>query len=320
MTAVRRLAIFGLGSMGRKHAANALEAGLKVAAFDPAGATMAAVESMPSRAAALDWCDAVVVATPSASHRDDLTAAVAAARHVLVEKPVAASGNGLAAVMDAADDAGVYVAVAQNLRHHPAVEAARVAVRERAVGPVLSAVAIGASYLPDWRPGQDYRQNYAADPHAGGVIFDWVHEIDMLVHLLGPAAVAGAVAAHKRALDMLSEEEAGILLHHADGALSTLLLSYTTRPALRRTFLLGPGGRMEIDIPARRLLMLKADGRVIDDRAFGGRHEDDYRRELADFLEAVECGRPPRCPGREGVAILETVIAARRAAGLPGQE
>jgi predicted dehydrogenase len=317
----KRLAVLGLGSMGRKHVKSALALGLDVVGVDPAvSAAPEGVLRMATRADALAWCDAAIVATPSAAHRDDLAAAVAASRHVLVEKPFAASSEGLSAVMDAADAAGVRVAVAQNLRHHPAVEAASAAVRERTVGPVLSAVAIGTSYLPDWRPGQDYRQNYAADPRAGGVIFDWMHEIDMLVHLLGPATVSGAVAAHGRALDIPSEEEAGILLRHTDGALSTLLLSYTTRPALRRTYLLGPGGRMEIDIPARSLLVLSADGRVIEDRAFGGRHEDDYLRELADFLDAVESGHAPRCPGREGLAILETVLAARGLARLPTQE
>src|SRR3546814_2198440 len=58
---------------------------------------------------------------------------------------------------------GLIVAVAQNLRFHPAVVEANALLKSGAFGPVSAAIAVGASYLPDWRPGSDYRKNYAAD-------------------------------------------------------------------------------------------------------------------------------------------------------------
>ncbi|MEZ5670390.1 MAG: Gfo/Idh/MocA family oxidoreductase [Alphaproteobacteria bacterium] len=318
-----RIAVLGLGSIGARHLANAVALGHRAVGFDPVAAQAEAVcrqagaTPAGSRADALAQCDAVVVASPSAAHLADLAAAVDAGRHALVEKPFAHTAEGLGAILDRAEAAGATVAVAQNLRHHPAVERARALVERTAYGPVLAAVAVGASYLPDWRPGQDYRQGYAADPQTGGAIFDWVHEIDLLAHLLGPFAVAGATAQAGRCLDMAAEENAGLLLRHDGGALSTVLLSYATRPPLRRTTLLGPGGRIEIDIPGRRLTILDAAGEPVEDSAFGGAHADDYRAELADFVAAAAAGRPPRCPAREALAILGGVLAARRLAGLP---
>ena len=323
MSAINRVAVLGLGSMGRRHLQNAAALGLDVAAFDPdqsraaeitqATGTRAAV----SRQEALENCDAVIIASPSASHLDDLSVAINAGRHVLIEKPFADRTAGLTELLTAAEAAGLIIAVAQNLRFHPAVERARVTVAEGMIGPIMSAVSIGASYLPDWRPGQDYRNNFAADPVAGGVIFDWVHEIDMLIHLLGGAVAEGAAAVKNQHLDMPSEEQAGLLLRHAGGALSTLLLSYAVRPAVRRTFLLGAEGGMEIDIPARRITIRNTDGALIEDDSYGGDHSDDYRSELTDFIAAVDTANAPRCSGREALDILTTVIQARRLAGLP---
>ncbi|MEQ8603710.1 MAG: Gfo/Idh/MocA family oxidoreductase [Marivibrio sp.] len=317
MSPIRRLAVLGLGSMGRKHAANALDAGLDVAAFDPAGAEMDSVKAMPSRSAALDWCDAVVVASPSWAHRDDLAAIVAAGRCCLIEKPFADRSEGVAELLAQAAAAGNVVAVAQNLRHHPAVERARTLLAEGAVGAARAAVSIGASYLPDWRPGRDYRRNYAADPASGGVIFDWVHEIDLLAHLLGPFEAAGAAADCSGPLVLGADEQAALTLRHRSGALSTLMLSYSVRPQMRRTTLLGPDGGLEIDIPARRLTAWDAERRPIEEVAFGGVHADDYRAELFDFLEAAAHGRAPRCPGDEALEILKGVLSLRAMAGLP---
>lgn len=323
MSTIRRVAVLGLGSMGCRHLENALALGLEIVGFDQdreRGAEVAAtfgVHAASSRAEALESADAVIIASPSAAHIDDLGAALDAGCHVLAEKPFADRTDGLGTLLTRAELAGLNVAVGQNLRFHPAVARAHTRLAEGKIGPVLSAVSVGASYLPDWRPGQDYRKNYAADPRAGGVIFDWVHEIDMLAHLLGRAVVEGAAATSGQHLDIPSDEQAGLVLRHTGGALSTVLLSYVVRPAVRRTMLLGPDGGMEIDIAARRLTISDAGGRVIEEEKFGGRHADDYRVELADFIAAAESGRAPRCPGWEALEILTTVADARRLAGLP---
>lgn len=318
-----RVAVLGLGSMGARHLMNAQALNCVTIGFDPSTEHAAAVcgrtgaQCAGSRAEALGMCDVVVIASPSGSHRDDLAAAVDAGCHVLVEKPFAHKTDGLGAILDRAAAAALIVAVAQNLRHHPAVERARAILADGAVGPVLSAVAIGAGYLPDWRPGQDYRQGYAADPESGGVIFDWVHEIDMLAHLLGPFTAVGAAASVAAWLEIPVDEQAALVMRHQGGALSAVLLSYTTRPPLRRTTLLGPDGRMEIDIPGRRLSIVGPGPAEETIETFGGEHDDDYRTELADFLAAVAEKRPPRCPGREALAVLEGIVGARRLAGLP---
>ena len=310
--------------MGGRHARNARDLGAAVTAYDSDEQCRAAladdgfyVTANPDEAL---QGDVGVIATPAMTHTDYLARAIDAGMHVLVEKPFSDSVLGLEAVLESADTQGLKVGVAQNLRYHPAVEEAINLLDDRAIGTVVGAVSIGASYLPDWRPGQDYRKNYAADPETGGVIFDWVHETDMLVHLLGPARVAGAAASAGRHLDMASDESAGIVLDHVGNVLSTIYLSYAVRPALRQTMLLGTNGRMDIDIPARRLRQFDMAGTMVREQNFGGAHTDDYKSELADFVEAVKENRMPRCSGREALDILKTVTEIRAMAGLPSRD
>lgn len=149
------------------------------------------------------------------------------------------------------------------------------------------------------------------------MVFDWVHEIDMLAFLLGPPRAAGAVAANSGVLGLASEESAGLLMRHPGGAISTIALSYLGRPSRRACEVLGDAGRLEIDIPARRLSRWDASGALVDRIDHGGVHADDYARELQDFLAATMGTSVPACPAEEGLAVLREVLALRAAAGLP---
>ena len=51
---------------------------------------------------------------------------------------------------------------------------------------VICVRAMSSSYLPDWRPGQDYRKTYSAHKDlGGGVSIDLIHEWDYLTYLFG---------------------------------------------------------------------------------------------------------------------------------------
>jgi predicted dehydrogenase len=315
-------AVLGLGSIGLRHARNLLSLGQAVVGFDPDPERRRMLEAeggrtFDTRSAALGNAKAAVVASPSQYHADDLSAALDAGCHVLAEKPLAHSDVGLDGLLEKAREQGLVVFVAHNLRYHPCVEAAREILEAGRLGDLLWARLLGASYLPDWRPHQDYRRGFAANPVTGGALFDFIHEFDLAAHLLGPFETVAAVARRTGTLDMESEDCVDAILRHSSGVCSAMHVDYVTRSARRVTEIVGTEGALKLDLLNRDLTHFDPTGAVIARNAYGGEVAEDYVREMKAFLECLRGRAEPKCCAREALAILTQVVAARAMAGLP---
>ena len=241
--------VVGCGSIGRRHAANAAGlADVSVADLDAGKAADVAqllgVGAFPSVEAALASApDAVVIATPHHSHLPLASNAVAAGADVLIEKPIACSLVGIDGFAREAKRSGRRVRVVCNMRFHPAVAALRMALPM--VGRPLFARAHYGSYLPNMRPGADYRALYCASAEAGGgVILDAIHEIDYLVWLFGPVERVVAEAGRLGDLDIDVEDYATMNLTHSGGVRSEIHLDYLQRSKRRGCEIVGSEGTL----------------------------------------------------------------------------
>ncbi len=305
--------------MGRKHAENAKDFGIVTGFWDP-GSTDLLADSrrFNNLKDGLSWCDFVIISSPSKYHLCHLESAVSANKPCLVEKPLCTTDIGLQHLLDLVEQKQIIVSVGQNLRYHPAVSFAKNAVDTGLVGKVSGSVSIGVSYLPDWRANQDHRKNYAADPIHGGVLFDWVHEVDLLHYLFSNCEPISAYALREQIIDIESDEQIAVTCRSGDGKiLSNLLLSYLVRPELRRTTILADNGVMDIDLPNREIIMKNPSGKLPEKICFGGEHNDDYKSELQCFLDSIRGLDKPKCDLKEGAAVIDCVLSIRRLAGLP---
>src|SRR5215203_4711818 len=159
-----RVAIAGSGFIGRVHARSARLAGahlVGIAASSRESARAAASELGADRAfdSAEDLVrdpdvDVVHICTPNHLHVPLAEAALAAGKHVILEKPIAMDALSAQALADAAAGSGKIAAVPFVYRYYPTVREARERVRVGATGPVRL---IHGSYLQDWllRPTDD---------------------------------------------------------------------------------------------------------------------------------------------------------------------
>jgi len=142
-----------------------------VAASSPESARRAAAALGAERAfdsadqlVAADDVDVVHICTPNHLHVPLAEAALAAGKHVVLEKPIALDAESAQAITDAADEAGKVAAVPFVYRYYPTVREARERVRAGATGPVRL---IHGTYLQDWllKPSDD---NWRVEANLGG--------------------------------------------------------------------------------------------------------------------------------------------------------
>lgn len=315
-----RVAVLGLGSIGLRHARNFIDLGCSVAGFDVSEQQSAALSKLGGTCGSLESvvakADLVVIASPTRLHLDHLRCAIEAGSHALVEKPLGHDGAACEALCADADARGRIVMPALNLRFLPVVARASALLRNGSLGEILWGRIICATYLPDYRPGTDYRQGYAADPVGGGVLYDIIHEFDLANYLMGPAETVAAIARNSGTLGLAMEDCADVLLRHERGVVSSLHLDYVTRPRRRITEIAGTEGVLQIDVSGRRLTMTRSDGTLAEDRAWEEPFAQTYVAEAAAALSAVNGREPFPIAWRDAVAVVKQVQDARRLSGL----
>ena len=102
---------------------------------------------------ALPHVDAVVIATPPATHVPLGLEAIRAGKHVLIEKPLATTAAGALALMEAAKDAGVTLMVGHTFEYNGAVWMLRELVQTQELGELyyLDSARLNLGLVPDRR-------------------------------------------------------------------------------------------------------------------------------------------------------------------------
>lgn len=137
----------------------------------------------PSLEAALERTDAeaVLVTTSLGSHAAVARAALAAGKHVLVEKPFVPSVSEAQQLVDEADAAGRVLMVSQNYRFFPGAQAAATLVREGVLG-VPHAVSIQFRKYANTAPRGNHRHYTLHHP----LLLDMaIHHFDLMRFVLG---------------------------------------------------------------------------------------------------------------------------------------
>jgi predicted dehydrogenase len=340
-----RVVVAGLGAMGRRRLAALLELGVEeiVLLRSPGRAGPAAPSADPALAADpaaelpvatdLDAAlaafpggppDALFVCVPATHHLALALPAARAGCHLFLEKPLAAAREGVAELVDEVERRRLVAMVGFDLRFEPGLLRVRELLDRGAVGSLRALRAHVGQYLPDWRPGRDYRETVTArSALGGGVLHELCHELDLALWLAGPAVAVSCRTARIGPLEMDAENLAEIVLDLPGGGLASIHLDCLDRAASRTLRLIGDDGTILWDHHARSVAWWST-GAGASSGAWqrfdypGHRREERFRREVELFLEALRDGgaaaaRPP-VDARGGAAVLELVLAAAESA------
>ena len=201
--------------------------------------------------------DMIFVTNPSQLHEETLADVREKADFFFVEKPVFTRALECDALKPYADERAFYVACP--IRHTRVYGFLADFVPQN---KVYCARAICSSYLPDWRPGTDYRRTYAAQAGAGGVKLDLIHEFDYLLTLFGLPREAHLLEGKFSELELESVDGVSFVGRYADKTLE-LHLDYFGRVPRREIELYTADDVIVADFIKAEIRFLKS-GRRID--------------------------------------------------------
>jgi predicted dehydrogenase len=315
--------VIGYGSIGRRHTENLLalvpQLDLTVVTRrDDVRTNRFRVVRDLARALA-DRPQFAVVASDSAKHAQHVLDLLEAGVPAYVEKPAVTDFDQLERVRLAlaGTKAAPITFAGCNMRHLPSLVKLRALLRDGAIGRPVRATLQAGAWLPDWRPGRDYRSGYAASAHGGGVVLDLVHELDQARWLFGEFDDVAAVADRVSGLDVQAEDCACIVLRRRGrGPLVMVGLDYVARVPVRRYEIIGDEATLVWDLHAKRLERVAAGARRdYDCGASAFDMGETYVEAMREFLEAVSGGGATSQPLDDGLASAELALRARAAAG-----
>lgn len=173
--------------------------------------------------------DAVYIATPVYCHEEQSLAALAAGKHVLVEKPVALNGTGAARLVEKFRGSGLRFEAGYMMRQHSLHRKMREIYREGGIGRSVSLDLQFSCWYP--RDASAWRQD--ATKSGGGALMDLgVHCLDLLFFLTGESVTDVCGYWDAQTPDYPVDESANILLRLKSGATARVQVNFNVPDAL----------------------------------------------------------------------------------------
>jgi UDP-N-acetylglucosamine 3-dehydrogenase len=316
-----RVAVIGVGSMGRNHARVYWELpGVElVGVADADLATARGVARRHSTQAYSDYRslfdeqrpEAITIAVPTNQHAEIACEAIQRGIHVLVEKPIAASLDEGLAMITAAEEAGVTLMIGHIERFNPAVIALKEQLAQGALGQVFQLDARRQGPFPT-------RINDV------GVVIDLaVHDLDIFRYVSG-SEIVRVYAEIQQQIHTTREDLVHAVVRTSCGAVGSLAINWLTPTKIRELSVLGERGMFLVNYLTQDLYFYQNATAAAGDwdtlRVLRGVSEgqmvrpviakkEPLRAELEAFLNAVKTGQPASVSGLDGLRALSLAQA-----------
>jgi UDP-N-acetylglucosamine 3-dehydrogenase len=316
---VTRLAVIGLGVMGRNHARVLSEMeGVELRAVCDQDAE--AVESVSSKYGVKGFAswrdmmeaeelDAAIIAVPTRGHLEVAQGVLAHGLHVLVEKPIATNLAEGWTLVEAARTSGRLLAVGHVERFNPAVRELQRRMEAGEIGRVFQIHARRQGPFP-------------VRIRDVGVVIDLAtHDLDVMRTVLG-CEVDRLHAETEQRIHTEHEDMLNALLRFENGVVAVLQVNWLTPTKIREFSVLGEGGLLHVDYLTQELTQYKnaeavamdggrqlegvSEGEVIHHPIAKG---EPLKLELQSFVMAVRGEAKLEVDGDDGLRALHLAQA-----------
>lgn len=316
-----RVAVIGVGSMGRNHARvyNELPDAELVAVADSCEDISAAVAEKFGAKAYANYVDllekekpeAVSIAVPTALHKEVALACLRAGAHVLIEKPIASSLEDGEAIIQAAHHQSRCLMVGHIVRFNPAIQVLKKKLQAGDLGRIFQIFCRRAGPFP-------------ARIRDVGVVVDLApHDVDIMRFLTGMDAER-VYAETARRIHTDHEDLLFGILRFPDGITGALEINWLTPTKVREVIVLGERGLFRVDDLTQDLYFYEnaqtagelwdtlktlkgvSEGSMV---RFALERYEPLKAELVAFLKAVRGEAAVAVTGEDGLVALRLALA-----------
>jgi predicted dehydrogenase len=259
-----------------------------------------------------DSIDAVMIATPISTHHPLAAAALKAAKHVFVEKPLAGSSAEAASLIDLAGERDLVLMPGHTFLYSPPVTMVNSLIASGELGEIYF---ISTSRVNLGLHQSDVSVAWDLGPHDFSILRYWLQQAPARVSALARGCIIPTIP-----------DVAFIDLEYAAGTVAHVELSWLAPSKLRRTTVVG-SRKMVVydDTSAAEPVRVFDSGAMLRDPATFGEFTLTYRTgdilsphieavepiycELADFCAAILDGATPRSSAELGLDVVRTIEA-----------
>ena len=300
-----RVLIIGLGSIAKKHIAALKEIYPDVKLFAMRSSPLAPevegviniYESDNVRNLGLDF---VIISNPTFKHKETIESLLHLNLPLFIEKPIFNTLEG-EDLLNSIAKKKIITYVACNLRFLECLKFAKRSIVDKRLNEVN--IYCG-SYLPVWRPGQNFRETYSANQEmGGGVHIDLIHELDYAYWIFGSPKNIRRTTSSSSSLDISAIDYANYLLQFDQYNVS-IILNYFRRDAKRTLEVVCDDGTLNIDL-------LKNEVFWNGDLVFKSKQlvSDTYTGQMKFFIENILTQKDSLNTANEAYAILKICLA-----------
>ncbi len=246
----------------------------------------------------------IIISNPTWFHKSAIKMALNLGCPIFIEKPVMVDTQNAMSLWREIQQKGVLTYVACNMRFHPALLFIKEYLDQKK-SKIEEVNIYCGSYLPDWRPGEDFKKSYSANIEmGGGVHLDLIHELDYCKWLFGIPFSVSSLKRSKSSLRINAVDYANYIFSYAD-FIATITLNYYRKAPKRTLEIITADDVISIDLIASKISSL-VSGKVIFESNYN--ISDTYLAQLKYFLDCIDKNEQPMNSFFEGVQVLNLAL------------
>ena len=315
------LAIVGLGSIGRRHLRliSEIRPDIKIIVVRSGHGSACDEEKMAVKItdsigdAIKEGIQAAIISSPATLHLKQSLELAKNGIHLLIEKPISHTSDRVKELLKIVNENRITTMVGYVLRYDLGAIKFKNWLDNKIKGKILHARIECGSYLPDWRPDQDYRKTVSALPElGGGVLLELSHELDYLHWFFGNPVDVQAQIRNSGTLDINVEDQADLLITSKQGYPITVQIDFNRRHIERKCKVLTTEGELIWDAVNKNVTW-KGVNKEQSKYEYNNERNSIYRKQLEVFFDCIENDNDPIVTVKDGINVISLIDAVRNA-------